>query len=128
MRPAAPAFDAAYAATLASPVRAESDTMVTILPAPASIIGGSAARVACITPNRLTPTNPDHAARACSMKGCRSPIPMGSARRGLLDERLQIPHPHGLGPACVARVVHDDVVGPVPRDRGLDGVPVGDVE
>ena len=48
--PAAPAFAAAYTAIFGSPTRAASEMIVTTRPQPPSIIPGSVARVAFITP------------------------------------------------------------------------------
>src|SRR5215469_5974322 len=60
--PAAPAFAAQYAAIPGSPIRPASDTIVVTRPQRLSIMYGSAARVTCIGPYKLTLMNRSHSA------------------------------------------------------------------
>ena len=106
-KPAAPAFAAAYGATFEVPYRPASDTIVTTRPHSLAIIDGSAARVQCMTPNRLT------AKKRCQSAG---------------SESTKSDEAHEALGARVARVVDEDVDAAVAVDRRRDLRPVGDVE
>src|SRR5215472_15965612 len=82
--PAAPAFAAQYAAIPGSPIRPASDTIVMTRPQRLSIMYGSAARVTCIGPYKLTLMNRSHSAGSESATAAGRTQPPAPALPALL--------------------------------------------
>ena len=105
-----------------SPTRAVSEITVTTRPHFASIIAGSAARTAYITPYRLTRMNPSQSAGSVCTRVARSSMPIVAARPALpaLFTRMSI------GAAVADRRHHRVVVGDVEHRGASDATGVLD--